>query len=344
MTRIFAVLAALLMLAPVAMPAQAASFDCAKAATSFETAICADPAISLQDETLATAYATALGGLSTAAAAEITSAQKSWLGYAERVCSDDGEPIAADYTDEQKSCLGATFAARITALEASRMQGGYRFYPIDRYLVQKDTEAEPDAFNKIADKHYQTIKIDRVDDSAAAFNAMIDDLIAGQGEFFVKGTTTIADDDPSSDYDIVTRVKEVTAKRISLETNLYWYGHGGAHGNYFITNAHFLVDEKRQLVAEDIFAGEVWQTQLGDLALAAIKTELGDNYFADSDDSVRKIAIDPLRWSFTETGLVIQFNIYEVTAYAMGAPTITIPWDELKNVVADNADDIAGFY
>lgn len=342
--RAIAVLVALLMLVPVSMPAQAASFDCAKAATSFEKAICADPAISRQDEILAQAYATALGGLSDPAAAEVKASQKSWLTYAERVCSDDAEPIASGYTDDQKGCLGATFGARITALEASRMQGGHRFYPLDRYLVQKDTEAEPDAFNKVADKAFHTIKIDRTDDVAAAFNAMIDTLVADQGTFFDAGTTTIASDDPSSDYDITTKVAEVTDQRISLETNLYWYGHGAAHGNYFITNHHFLVDAKRALVASDIFAGEVWQKQLGDLALAAVKEQLGDDYFANSDEDVFKIAIDPLRWSFTEAGLVIQFNIYEVTAYAMGAPKVTIPWDKLRNVLAEGADGLAGFY
>jgi uncharacterized protein YecT (DUF1311 family) len=342
MIRLIGLVAALLLLA---LPAQAASFDCAKATTPFEKAICASPEASLQDENLAQAYATALGGLSKAAAAEITSTQKAWLGYAERACSEDAQPIAGDYSDDQKQCLAGTFRMRVEDLEASRMQGGYRFYPIDRYLVQKDTEALPEDFNKVADKAYHIVKIDRTGDVAAAFNAAIDGIIVGQGSsFFEPGTTTIADDDPTSDYDITTKVMAVTSQRISLQTNEYWYGHGAAHGNYFITNRHFLIGAKRLLGADDIFEGDDWEARLGALAVDKIKAQMGEDYFANSDDDVMKIAIDPLRWDFSEMGLLIQFNIYEVTAYAMGAPTITIPWSELEWLLADGAETIGGAY
>ncbi len=169
---------------------------------------------------------------------------------------------------------------------------------------------------------------------ADAFNAAVDTLIAGQGAFFDPGTTTIATDDPTSDYDITTKVTNVTSQRISLQSNEYWYRHGAAHGNYFITNRHFLVSEKRLLDASDIFEGDDWQGQLGKLALEAIKAKLGEDYFASSDEDVMKIAIDPLRWDFSEEGLIVQFNIYEVTAYALGAPTVTIPWGELDAVTS----------
>ena len=89
--------------------AQAASFDCAKAGTPFEKAICASDELSQQDELLAQAYATALGGLSTDAAAEVKAGQKEWLGYAQRICSDDAEPIKGTYTEEQAQCLASTF-------------------------------------------------------------------------------------------------------------------------------------------------------------------------------------------------------------------------------------------
>jgi uncharacterized protein len=62
MIRFVLALAALLLFVPIA---QAASFDCSKAGTSFEKAICDNPELSKQDEVLAQAYATALGGLST---------------------------------------------------------------------------------------------------------------------------------------------------------------------------------------------------------------------------------------------------------------------------------------
>jgi len=342
MIRFVLALAALLVIAPAA--AQAASFDCGKAATSFEKAICSDPEISTADEVLAQAYATSLGGLSEAAASEVKSAQKSWLSYAERLCSDDAQPIPTDYTDDQKQCLASTFRTRIRGLEASRMQGGYRFYPIHRFLVEPDTEAEPDAYVKVADKQFQIVKIDSTSEIATAFNAAIDQAIADQGSFFNPGTTDIAAGDVTSDYDLSTRVSLVTTERISLETNEYWSGHGAAHGNYTITNRHFLLGEKRMLDASDIFSGEGWQKTLAGLALEKLKALLGEDGLFDPDPAdLEKWVADPLRWDFSEQGLEIRFQIYEVTAYAAGAPVVTIGWSEIEGLLSDRAEEIATY-
>jgi uncharacterized protein YecT (DUF1311 family) len=332
---------ALIALLFIASPAAAASFDCAKAQSPFEKAICSSPEVSAQDEILAKAYQTALGGLSADAANEIKSAQRAWLNYAEYSCSDDAQPIPGDYTDDQKQCLAATYRDRIGDLEASRMQGGYRFYPLDRYLVEKDTQALPEDFSKVADRQFQIVKIDGTDDVATAFNAAIATIIAETPDIFEPGTTTIAASDGTSDEDTSTKVSAVTNQRISLQTNQYWYGHGAAHGNYFITNRHFLLNKKRLLEASDVFEGDGWQEKLGQLALDGIKATLGEDYFATSDDDVKAIAVDPLRWDFSEEGLVIQFNIYEVTAYAMGAPTLTIPWNDLSAITTNRAEEIA---
>lgn len=338
MIRLILALAALVF---IASPAAAASFDCAKAQTPFEKAVCSSPELSQLDDTLAQAYQTALGGLSAEPAGEVKTAQRSWLAYAERSCSDDAQPITTEYTDDQTQCLTATYRNRIRDLEASRMEGGYRFYPIDRYLVEQDTEATADDFTKVADKQFQIVKIDNGGDVAKAFNTAVDTIVGEIKDFFEPGSMTIAAGDVTSDSDVTYKVLGVTSQRISLQANEYWYGHGAAHGNYFITNRHFLVDDKRLLEASDIFEGDGWQDQLGKLALDAIKAKLGDDYFVNSDDDVKPIAIDPLRWDFSDEGLVIQFNIYEVTAYAMGAPTVTIPWGDLSGITTERAEEIA---
>lgn len=71
-----------------ALPAQAASFDCGKAATKVEMLICSDSAISKLDEDLAAAYKTALHDEKQAEA--IRQAQKQWLkernGCADAAC------------------------------------------------------------------------------------------------------------------------------------------------------------------------------------------------------------------------------------------------------------------
>jgi len=74
MIRVVFALTALLLFVPVA---QAARFDCSKAGTSFEKAICDTPELSKQDEVLAQAYATALGGLAADASAAVKAATAS---------------------------------------------------------------------------------------------------------------------------------------------------------------------------------------------------------------------------------------------------------------------------
>lgn len=327
--------------------AHAASFDCAKATTSMEHAICDHPDLSFEDEVMAQAYASSLGGLSKPAADEVKAAQHSWIGYAERVCSDDAQPIAQQYTDDQAQCLHSTYVNRVKDLESSRMEGGFRFYPIDRYLVERDTDAEDGDFAKVADKHFHAIRIDRSDDVATAFNAVVEGMQAGyqrpgEGDRPLldrKGQLVAGDD--TTDIEVSVTVKDVTTQRITLSTNEYWFGHGAAHGNYTITYAHFLIDEKRLLEASDIFTGEAWQQTLGKLVLDKLQAMLEDGVWDDAIASIPDWAADPSRWDFSEQGLLVQFQPYEVTAYAGGAPVVLIPWEDLRPIMTDRAEALA---
>ena len=345
MIRFVLALAALLLFVPLA---QAASFDCSEAATSFEKAICASPELSMRDETLAQAYATALGGLSADAAAQVKASQHDWLGYAARACSDDAQPIAGAYTADQTQCLVAEFGNRIADFEASKMVGGYRFYPVEQRLIERDPDATADTYNKVATKHFMTMKIDRDDDVAAAFNALTeklradDDFTIGEDTtLFAKGSDKLATGDTFTDVDVSTTVASVSSARITLSTEYYWYGHGGAHGNYAISYTHFLTGEKRELVAGDIFAGDDWQKKFGDMVVAKTKEQLGEDYQGDEDADVAASAIDPSRWDFSDDGLTVQFQPYEVAAYAAGAVRVTIPWTDLTDLLAENAQQIA---
>jgi len=340
--RLILALAAILMFTPIAA---AASFDCDKAQTAFERAVCTDPTLSHQDEVLAKAYATALGGLSDGAAAQMKATQHAWLDHAERVCSVDAEPISDTYNDDQIACLQTTYRSRIQALETSRMLGDYRFYPEEAYLLEKDTEAADDAFNKVAEKHFQTIKIDggEEDGLAAAFNQLTEDLRVGYTDYFPDGQAAFAPGDVTEDVDISTIVKSVSDYRITLQTTNYSYGHGAAHGNYGISYAHFLVSEQRALKASDIFAKQGWQTTLAKLVIARVKEQMGDGYFADSEADIPNWVADPSRWDFSSDGLIIQFQPYEVAAYAAGAVTVTLRWDEIRDLLAENGEQIGSY-
>jgi uncharacterized protein len=81
-------------------PAQAASFDCAKASSFVEKAICSDKRLSSMDDQLARLYKAARAAATNASALETE--QKSWLSSRDR-CTNT-------------ACLKKTYADRIAAL------------------------------------------------------------------------------------------------------------------------------------------------------------------------------------------------------------------------------------
>ena len=307
--------------------AGAASFDCKKATTPFEIAICSNPELSTADEVLAVSYATAIGGLSKPAAAEVQKGQRAWLDFAQKSCTDDAKLPTAKYPEEQMNCLQSQIGNRGHRLEQSRMWGGLRVYTVESFGVIPDTTAEPDAWNKVATREVSVPRVDGSSDEAKAFNAFIAEA----------GPELEGGQDETSDVSVSATIEDVTASRISVSINNWWYGHGAAHGNYDISYLHFLRGEKRALVAADVFDKDGWEEHLGELALAKLDETIDGGIWEEARDDAPKVAADPSRWKFSEEGLVIQYQPYEVTAYAAGAPTITIPWAQLADYLTEEA-------
>ena len=124
------------------------------------------------------------------------------------------------------------------------------------------------------------------------------------------------------------------ASHSSTDSSYYWYGHGAAHGNYSVSTTHFLVDSKRgRWCVSDVFLGNGWKDVFGKLVVEKAKADLGDEWQGDDsneDAGQASIEIDPSRWDFSDEGIAVQFQPYEVASYALGVgPTVTIPWTEL---------------
>lgn len=105
-----AAFAALVLVAAVAPVGSAAaqSFDCAKARTPIEQAICGSPSLSAQDRALADAYvaAQAAAASDSPEAAALRDAQRAWVSERNRNCS----------TGNISACLAAAYRARLAAL------------------------------------------------------------------------------------------------------------------------------------------------------------------------------------------------------------------------------------
>jgi uncharacterized protein len=329
--RMLAAILALVLLALPMPPAHAASFDCAKAVTDLETNICDYPPLSDIDEVLATAYATAIGGLSKSAVSQMRAGQREWLDHAAYVCIEEAIEATGD-------CLVSLFDNRIRILEGSRMLGGHRFYLLTGYGAVPDPEANSDNYWKIAIHEFSLPQIDAEDVLAEGFNASMRVLL---GEY---GWPAGDDFDDGSDSRTNVSVVEALPNRITARLDYYWYGHGAAHGNYGIEFLHYLPPQGRLLAAEDLFAGDDWRRELLDLTVAALDEEHGESLMLDDPQSIADVVADPRRWSFGTYGLLIQFQPYEISAYAYGAPTATVRWEDIQHLMAESADAIRWGY
>lgn len=85
------------------MPAQAASFDCAKADTNTEKLICENPVISKLDDELGKAYQEALSKANEEQKQRLVAEQKHWLKQTRNICTDE-------------SCFKQAYSSRLTVL------------------------------------------------------------------------------------------------------------------------------------------------------------------------------------------------------------------------------------
>ncbi|MGB3339008.1 MAG: DUF3298 domain-containing protein [Devosia sp.] len=340
------VLVPAIMVAFFAIPAAGASFDCGAAATPFEHAICDTPDLSAADDRLAKSFATATGGLTKESVVLMRADQRAWLEYAQRVCTDDAEPLTTgSYPEAGGTCLVGQFNTRSQALEESRMIAGHRFLLTSLYVALPDpAEADnPDSYWKVASHELVMPQLDADDPIAGPFNQFVRESAANDADILSLAVSgDIQQLDPSADTSIIIKIKEVAGSRITMDVSTYWYGHGAAHGNWSVDYLHYLVGEDRGLIASDVFTGEDWAGTLVEAAWAQLQAEHSADWLqVETAGDIAEIVVEPNRWDLSNAyGLVIQFQPYEVSAYAYGAPTITIPWETLDAIKAETQDQV----
>lgn len=312
--------------------ASAASFDCGKASTPFETIICESPTLSGIDEKLAVAYATAIGGLGDEAKAAMRQGQRDWLDFVQLYCTETGEgPL--EQNPQTIGCLESEFGSRMSVLEGSRMLKGWRIYLDQHYAALPDTNTDTNEFSKVAAKVAVAPRLDGGEQIGKEFNAFAADFISGVPQL----------DDVSSDNSIIATIDDIRQTRITLRVSESYYPHGAAHGDYQTTFVHYLPFEGRRLEASDIFSGAGWEDVLAKLVTDALRTKLGDLMWTDIDKEIREWVVDPERWTFTDESLIVQFRPYETASYADGEPSVAIPWTALQEYTAASQNEIV-FY
>lgn len=293
--------------------AHAASFDCAKAGTPIEHAICADAALSKADSQLAGRYGDAMAQLSAEGKRVVRDGQRQWLGYVRALCGGKGAAGA------DQECQRAAYEARLRdlALAAVRV-GPYLFSRIDDYAA-----ANPDEQGVLSRGQIAVPRIDApLTPVALQFNERMRVLYAGRSR-------SAGCDGPSGDYAFDYRIGGVTRASISIVTSDWMFCHGTAHG-YGGDKTLVYVTEPRLhlLTADDLFRRDTdWAGFLAQRSALAILKSSGASELdvAALDAAVRS----PAAWSLRAEGLELTINLPDIGA-GPGIVRVDVTWAELR--------------
>jgi uncharacterized protein len=322
--------------------AHAASFDCAKAHTPQEKAICASPELSAADDRMASAYKAALAAAPAEFRDRIREAQRAWSRRITLNCLPDNPNRAL------AECLRQAYDTRTTALQHTiSTVGGLKFITVSVSLTVP--ESGPDAG---LDKQRGVSPVSTFDvaypqalSSARewqAWNTALEDAVrtmASQGKAGADRTWKPEWAD-GMDTDLQTTLGLVTPQFVTATISNEWYGHGAAHPNTDSVRFNWLLQQKRALKGEDVFrAGSGWQQSLFERTdkylHSALDKDEGEDYQSMSPPgtiaaTLRKIVEDPQNWTIDAKGITIVFQQYAVACRACTPEPFTMTWDSLK--------------
>ncbi|MGE5154543.1 MAG: DUF3298 domain-containing protein [Bdellovibrio bacteriovorus] len=309
-----------LILGCVALPAQGASFDCAKATSWVEQTICEDPSLGELDERLAAALRKAQEAAEKdpVALERLASEQTAWL--AER----DGCKLTP--------CVSRAYARRLAQLAGTAEP---QTQPLGEQQIQ---ESVP---HLSIEAVYPVLPGEGPAVSAAnqEIRALVDGVIGsfrGQAEDYAAGPG--AEDQGwegpdwslTLDYDSPHR----TDRLLAVPFTGYEFT-GGAHGMPLILPLIIDLSSGQRVPPEGLFApGSPWLERLSELSLVALQ---GRDLLSADDQWLREGTAPNLE-NFSllfpgPDGLTITFAPYSVAPYAAGIQEVLIPYAKLSGLL-----------
>ncbi len=328
----------ILSLFAVSISSGANAGECDKVRSPNAHAVCDNVDLKALQLEMEIAYFNLLTPLTDQARSALKTDQRAWRDFAALACTTNGEVQTTPFEDEQLFCVEETIWGRKELLENDWRVDDVQTFPLGTYTTKVDnvnTFGPP-----VARYSFSATLIDATDALGIAYN---DYAAAGFGNGYLIPETDLGAMSGEVDSDISVRIYEITPRRVSSAVDSFSYYHGAAHGSSYLSYDHYLIEENRGLVASDIFTGEGWQQSFKDITLGAVLAdeELARDIWDDISDAVN-MSVEVDRWKFTPEGLHIQFQQYELAAYAYGLPSVVIGWDKLSGILAPGALDIAG--
>lgn len=299
----------------------AASFDCKKAQSKMEKAICENPKISKLDEELAENYQAAKGKLSADAQKVFVNGQRSWVKFLSTSCFTDFQAKPASKEDAAK-CLETEYKARVAGLKSTgSVVGGFKTYAYfegDFKAYPKDEEV---ALNRVS-----LVLIDENSDNANTINSAIK-TAAGKTGIDKESTGAFTSDvsnsltNLSADLILLTQSESVT---------------GGAHPSEYTGYKYFSKELKRFIKVSDVFSNPKWK---------AVAQQMAKKHFEKEKtmDDVISLEItaeenDAFSFMLTEKS----FFVDGFTSYAARANDgVTMKWDAFSKFLTPKGKELS---
>lgn len=296
------------------------SFDCAKASTPIERAICNNAKLSKADRELATVYGALAGKLAGVAKEHLLKDQLNWLSSRAKACTGESEAVTR--------CLGNRYEQRIATLRAAG-EGGYPYVSEQSLLKTGKVKAiryEIDARYPQFDGNADFSTINKAFATAAAEGA--------------KNATPGNDADVGREqmwtYEQGFELFRPGPNAVTVQVTSYVFT-GGAHGSTNISATLVDLHSGTSVPPSEVFLPDApWLTAVTDMARADLKKQFAERPgFEESLEPKQfdKMMKEPERYLFKAGVLDLIFNQYEVGPYAAGLYTVTIPYARLARLL-----------
>lgn len=317
----------------VSNAALAASFDCTKAKSPQEKAICASPELSAADKKIADAYKAALITATADKKEAVRVGQRAWLHVVADRCLIPGlEPSAA-----LPECLLGYYQTRIQ--ELNLLSGSNHDAFITRFimLTWPDKSGEGSDLEEIPG--YGTMKAtwpqstnntaewqawNKAIEAATQRLASLGGDISPTGEWLEKWAA-------DGDFEVYASVGFVSEGLVTSSVGIDGMGHGAAHPSEDGFEFNWLLKQKRELHPEDIFRKESqWEQTIEVRCSKELKEADADGLYDDWEKALPKVVLESRNWQLTGEGLTINFPEYTVAPRVTPVAPVTIPWTTLK--------------
>ena len=316
--------------------AHAASFDCSKAKTPPEKAICSSPELSAADEQMAAAYKALLAATTPEVKPAVRDNQRTW----NRKMAADCKSSEAERGAELTTCLLAFYKARIQELNRMSSDGDYKFVSKSIKLTTPNTPDGGEASSGTEETPGSgTLKATWPQSTKDTPEWMAWNIAMGAA--MRKVASSDSKSDPPGEWskkwaedtetDITVSVNYIGAKLITASIDSEWMGHGAAHPDGATSQFNWMIKEKRELRPDDIFLpGSAWDKTIQERCSKALQQQLGKGLEDGWQQELHRIIGDSRNWKLDSEGLTLILDDGSMSPHAAPANPVKVSWTALK--------------